>query len=124
MQTPQQEKGKAGEEIAAEMLEKKGYRIAERNWRANYGEIDLIAWHGERTLVFVEVKTRGSLAFGKPEEFIGRKKEEVMARTAAAYCRRINWEQAVRFDTVSILLRPDAQPKVEHFEDAFWPGWR
>ncbi len=115
------ETGKSGEEIAATLLEQKGYRIVERNWRAGHGEIDLIAFWKEKTLVFIEVKTRGSLAFGRPEEFVGRKKEDVLSRAAAAYCRKINWEQAVRFDTVSVLLRPNAQPVVEHFEDAFWP---
>ena len=68
------EKGRKGEEIAAEHLEQKGYRIAAKNWRAGRGEIDLIAWWKEKCLVFVEVKTRGSVAWGKPEEFVGKKK--------------------------------------------------
>lgn len=117
------EKGRKGEEIAAEHLEQKGFRIAERNWRAGRGEIDLIGWWKEKCLVFVEVKTRGSAAWGKPEEFVGKKKEEILARTGAAYCRQIGWEGQIRFDTVSILMKNEAVKSIEHFEDAWFPGW-
>lgn len=117
------EKGRKGEEIAAEHLEQKGYRIVAKNWRAGRGEIDLVAWWNEKCLVFVEVKSRGSAAWGKPEEFVGKKKEEMLARAGASYCRSIGWEGQIRFDTVSILMSGETVKNIEHFEDAWFPGF-
>ncbi|CAG0930904.1 partial hypothetical protein, partial [Planctomycetaceae bacterium] len=57
--------GKQGEDEAAAFLEGKGYAVLERNYRCRYGEIDIVARDG-RTVVFVEVKTRGSDRFGTP----------------------------------------------------------
>ncbi|HID55979.1 TPA: YraN family protein, partial [Candidatus Poribacteria bacterium] len=59
--------GLLGEEIAADFLRRKGYRLLERNIRIGRGEIDLVALDGE-TLVFVEVKTRKGLRYGHPSE--------------------------------------------------------
>jgi putative endonuclease len=78
----------------------------------------------EKTIVFVEVKARGTAKHGRPVEAVGKQKEDILARTAAAYCRKINWEKAVRFDTISVILRENSLPFLEHFEDAFWPGWK
>ena len=61
--------GKRGEELAAAFLESEGYTILDRNWRCPQGEIDLVALDGVDT-VFVEVKTRSSVAFGHPLEAI------------------------------------------------------
>jgi putative endonuclease len=69
------ELGKRGEEIAKEYLENKGYQILKMNWRHKRAEIDLIARH-EKTLIFIEVKTRSSVDFGHPEEFVDWKKEK------------------------------------------------
>ena len=49
--------GKLGEDIAAKYLEKKGYKIVERNYRKKWGELDIIAVAPDKTLVLVEVKT-------------------------------------------------------------------
>ena len=61
--------GDWGEEYARRFLEQKGYSIIEAKYRGKYGEIDLVAWEGE-CLVFVEVKSRRSRAFGRPEESV------------------------------------------------------
>lgn len=78
--------GDKGEEIACRWLEKQGFVIAERNFLCKMGEIDIIAWDpGDQTLCFVEVKTRSSLDFGYPCEFVDAKKRRRLENTAAYY---------------------------------------
>ena len=113
--------GKRGEALAAEFLERKGWRIAERNFRAGRGEIDLIAWAGNRLLVFVEVKTRRDDGFGGPEEAVDARKQDILARTAGIYMERIDYDWEIRFDIVAVLLRGDEVREIRHVEDAFFP---
>lgn len=115
------ETGKQGEQIATEFLEAKGWRIAERNWRAGRGEIDLIAWAEERLLVFVEVKTRAGDGYGGPEEAVDARKQDIMARTAGAYMEHIGYDWEIRFDIVAVLLKGDKVLEIRHVEDAFFP---
>jgi len=65
--------GKAGEAAAQSYLQRKGYRVAEVNYRSPYGEIDIVAFHGS-ILVFVEVRTRTGSSFGTPAESITAEK--------------------------------------------------
>ncbi|MCB0528311.1 MAG: YraN family protein [Saprospiraceae bacterium] len=113
--------GKRGEQIAAEYLEQKGWRIAERNFRAGRGEIDLIAWAGERLLVFVEVKTRSGDGFGGPEEAVDARKQDILARTAGIYMEQIDYDWEIRFDIIAVLLKGDKITAIRHAEDAFFP---
>jgi Holliday junction resolvase-like predicted endonuclease len=68
-----QRKGAKGEEIATDYLIEKGYTILERNWRHHHLEVDIIA-SKESLLHIIEVKTRHSLRYGRPEESITRDK--------------------------------------------------
>ena len=113
--------GKRGEALAAEFLERKGWRIAERNWRAGRGEIDLIAWAREGLLVFVEVKTRSGDHYGGPEEAVDARKQDMLARTAGVYMEEIDYEWEIRFDIVAVLLNGDKVLEIRHVEDAFFP---
>ncbi len=113
--------GKLGETLAANFIEKKGYRIIARNFRAGKGEIDLIAWAPEGALVFIEVKTRALDGFGGPEESVDRKKMDMLARTAGSYMEEINHEGEIRFDIISVLLRNSQLKDIRHAEDAFFP---
>jgi putative endonuclease len=115
--------GKAGEVLACQHLETLGYEIAEKNFRAGKGEIDLIAWSPgtPRTLVFVEVKTRSSDFFGAPEAFVGKDKQKIVSATAGAYMTKINYDWAIRFDIVAILVRKSGAPQINHIEDAWFP---
>jgi putative endonuclease len=115
--------GKTGETIACQHLESAGYEIAEKNFRAGKGEIDIIAWTPgkPRTLVFVEVKTRSSDFFGSPEAFVGKDKQKIVAATAGAYMQKIGYDWAVRFDIIAILVRKSGAPDVRHMEDAWFP---
>lgn len=96
--------GKLGEDLATEFLKKQGYKILERNFRKGYGEIDIIAIDHD-VLVFVEVKTRTSDAFGAPSEAIGYYKMQTLTRGAYFY-KSLHPElpEALRIDAVSVMV--------------------
>lgn len=111
--------GKMGEEIAADYLQKKGYRIIERGFKLFRGELDIIAYDGN-TLVFVEVKTRAGTEFGLPEEAVTPAKQKQIQRIAQGYLmERGLGDPDCRFDVLSILIKGDEGPAITHFEDAF-----
>lgn len=110
--------GDRGEQIAARYLEQQGFRILERNFRYERGEIDLVAEEGDE-LVFVEVKTRRSRSFGDPEESVDEAKEEQIRDTAEGYLvLRGVGERIYRFDIVAVLLEGET-PEIHHIRDAF-----
>ena len=112
--------GARGEDLAHRFLQKAGYTVVARNWRAEdgSGELDLVALDGD-TLVVVEVKTRATAEFGLPEEAVDQTKRTHLVRTAARYAREADVPlNQVRFDIVSVLL--DSQkPSMDHIRDAF-----
>ena len=94
--------GRTGERMAGEALIRQGYAILERNFRCQYGEIDLVAEH-EGELVFVEVKTRRGTAFGRPEEAVTPRKQQKILEVASFYldahdCSQRSW----RIDVVAV----------------------
>jgi len=96
--------GSTGEVIAEKFLMNNGYRILEKNFYYQHGEVDIIAKDGE-TLVFVEVKTRRSGRFGAPEEAVTPKKQEILRRTAEGYVILKNLNNVeCRFDVVSVSM--------------------
>jgi len=113
--------GHAGEAIAKRYLEERSYRILEANWRYRRAEVDLIAMDG-KTLVFVEVKTRNTTAFGEIEDFVTRKKEDMLIAAAHAYMEHIDHDWEIRFDIIAILYLDEQSYSVKHIEDAFFPG--
>ena len=120
--SPEISTGKLGEDIAQRYLQQHGLTVVARNWRprSSSGELDLIAWAGE-TLVFVEVKTRGTDEFGTPDRAVDREKQEHLWRAAREYARRAGVEPGrVRFDIVSVTLTP--LPSVQWIRDAFRMG--
>ncbi len=110
--------GEEGEQLAAAMLEEKGYTVLERNYRHKRSEIDLIV-RRDNWLVFVEVKTRTSDAFGFPEEFVDAKKKQKIFQGADYYLFITNWSGNVRYDIVAVNLEDD-RPIIHHIEDAFY----
>ena len=116
------ELGRAGEEAAAAYLERRGYRIVDRNARADRVEIDLVVARGG-TLVFVEVKTRRSRAQGAPECAVDARKQARIVRGAAAWLRDHRARpRRVRFDVVTCEPRPDGLWRIRHLEAAFDAG--
>ena len=113
-------KGNWAEEKAVKFLLKKNYTILERNWRFKKYEVDIIAKH-ENTIVFVEVKSRGTDAFGDPEMAVTRGKQRFLVTAADQYIRENNIELESRFDIVSILVINN-NITVKHLEDAFYPS--
>lgn len=115
--------GGGGERAAARRLTALGYRIVERNVRAPWGEIDLVALDGE-TLVFCEVKTRRGDAAGSPDEAIDPRKQARIARLAEGYllARPALAECECRFDAALVTKRWSGW-KVEVVKDAFQIGW-
>lgn len=103
--------------MAASFLEQKGYLVLNRNYRYKHSEIDLIVSR-ENWLVFVEVKTRSSTAFGFPEEFVDDKKAQKIMEGADQYLFETDWQGNVRYDIVSVTLSA-GKPEIVHFEDAF-----
>jgi putative endonuclease len=115
------ELGEKGEELAAELLSKKGYEIVERNYRFGHGEIDIIAKDPkDGYTVFVEVKARQNLEFGEPEFAITKSKQKQIKKMAELYLydKEIT-EIDCRFDVVAILFRGKIRPIVNHYENAF-----
>ena len=108
-----QERGKRGEDFAADFLRQQGFRIVERNVRSPHGEIDLVCQDGTTT-VFVEVKLRASTAFGAPEEVVVGKKLERMRGAAEWYVTNHRLTGAYRIDVVGITGNP---PRCTHLVD-------
>ena len=110
--------GKEGEKIAAAYLEKNGYRIVEINFRCPIGEIDIVA-KDKNDLVFVEVKTRKSIALGYPEQAVGIRKQKKMSQLALWYMqKRKIADTNARFDVVAITLIPENN-EVRLIQNAF-----
>ncbi len=118
--------GIIGEEEAARMLEKKGFRIVERNWRMGHLEIDLIA-ESKDEIVFAEVKARTS-TFGniRPEEYVDEIKRRRMIAAANGYIKYRKIEKLPRFDIIGILVNPLTHEIIyrNHLENAFIPRVR
>jgi putative endonuclease len=111
--------GAAAEDLAAGYLRSRGYAVIERNFHfGRKGEIDIIAREGG-DLVFCEVKSRTSDAFGPPECAVTARKQQTIRRVAHAYLYlRGIWEQSCRFDVVTIRRGADG-PVLELFKNAF-----
>jgi putative endonuclease len=114
------ELGLWGENLAADYLSQLGYYIIDRNVYTQYGEIDLVVQHGD-CIVFVEVKTRSSTAFGLPEEAVTVQKQIHLIDSAQAYLQLHpelsgDW----RIDVIAIQrYQHDQEPEIIHFENAF-----
>ena len=110
--------GVHGEALAARWYEHKGYEVLARNWRCRDGEIDLVV-RSENRVVFCEVKTRSTVAFGEGFESVTASKQRRIRRLAAKWLSELgpasdrSWVD-VRFDVVSI-----SRGRVEVIEDAF-----
>jgi putative endonuclease len=107
-----------GEDGAVAYLRDRGYRIVTRNWRCRLGEIDIVARDGE-TLVFVEVKSRRSSAFGTPQAAVDGRKQRKLSLAALQYLQdeRVKPGPA-RFDVVAVTVKDDGD-EIELIRNAF-----
>ena len=107
-------RGEQAETLAADFLSGKGLRIAVRNYRSRYGEIDLIAREGA-TVVFVEVRSRASDAYGGAAASITAAKRKKLLKTARHYLAGITPLPQCRFDALLITGEP---PRIEWIRNA------
>ncbi len=112
------ELGIQGEKLAQKYLKEKGYLILETNWRYGKAEIDIIAKKDD-ILVVIEVKTRSSEHYGKPEIFVNKKKMKLIMEAINYYVDQKNIEDEIRFDIISIIIN-QYRRDIEHIEDAFY----
>jgi putative endonuclease len=120
--------GKLGEELAVDFLLKKGYEILETNWTFQKAEIDIIA-KIDTKLAVIEVKTRSSLDFGLPQDFVKPKKIQLLVKAINEYVISKDLEVEVRFDIIAItasntlslpIQKGEKTFKIDHLIDAFY----
>jgi putative endonuclease len=114
--------GDAGEELAAQHLVRRGFRILERNYRTRWGELDIVAFDGA-TLAFVEVKSRRAAAGRTPFESVHARKRDQVRRMAASWLSerpRRPYARVLRFDAIGVTFdRAGQLLSLEHLESAF-----
>ena len=118
------ELGRRGEEAAFFYLRRRGYTVVARDWRSAKvrGDLDLVAWEN-KTLCFIEVKTRTSRNVATAESAVDEDKTQVLRRIARQYLQALPLEpEQVRFDVISIYYDAQQHAEMELFRDAF--DWR
>ena len=110
--------GNLAEQMATDFLERKGYKILDKNFRYQKAEIDIIASFN-KMIIIVEVKARGSDIFMEPQEAVTKKKIQSLVMAADFFMKDKDLDQEVRFDIIAVL--PDAKGRLQitHLEDAF-----
>jgi putative endonuclease len=112
--------GDAGEELVARWYADAGYRVLDRNWRCREGELDVVVARGP-VLVFCEVKTRRTTAFGIPAEAVTATKQRRLRTLAMRWLDEHPGARArtLRFDVASVLAPRDGDPVIDVIEAAF-----
>ncbi|MCL4111561.1 UNVERIFIED_CONTAM: hypothetical protein GTU68_056233 [Idotea baltica] len=116
--------GEFGEQLAAKFLRHEGLPVLYRNYRApRGGEVDVVCKHAGG-LVFVEVKTRTSVDFGRPASAVNLDKQRLISKGALSWLRELNHPDVVfRFDIVEVVLIEGKPPQFTRLENAFrMPG--
>jgi putative endonuclease len=117
---PRRALGAAGEQAVAEWYEGGGYRVLDRNWRCREGELDLVvARPGE--VVFCEVKTRRTDAFGSPLEAVTLPKQRRLRTLAARWLAEHpdTGARGLRFDVAAVMAPRGAALEIDVIEGAF-----
>jgi putative endonuclease len=113
--------GTWGEEVATAFLIDADYQILERNFRCRGGEVDIIARApGDKSLVFVEVKTRRGLSYGVPQLAVTPFKQRQISKAALTWLSKNRLhDHNARFDVIAILLHTDGRHAIDHIKNAF-----
>lgn len=114
------EKGKRGEQLAAEYLSKAGYNVILTNYHTKFGEIDIIS-RNDKYIVFVEVKTYRKGSMLRPAESVNIYKQKKIIKTACKYILDNKIKIQPRFDVLEILVNNEDFSAVEinHIKNAF-----
>ena len=124
MSVAKQTFGLKGERVAEKWLAVHGWEIADRRFKNGHRDIDLVATRTgpggtERTVAFVEVKTRATQAFGGPIAQVGWRKQRELSRSAKVWMSRFQRPgDTFRFDVVGVILGARTI-RVQHVENAF-----
>ena len=111
--------GTWGEALAAEYLQKHGYKLAAHGYQCRFGEIDLIAWDGD-ILCFVEVKTRTNVAMALPREYVTPQKQHKLRATAMLYLAERRLDCPTRFDVAEVYAEHGFDTaRIEYIKNAF-----
>lgn len=118
-----QDIGRKGEEIACSLLEARGHRIIERNWRYSHLEIDIISINADG-IHFVEVKTRRKSIQAPPQDNVDVAKQRKIARAAQAFLRSsgamLMKNAECCFDVVAVTFSGE-EATTEYIENAYIP---
>lgn len=115
------ELGIAGEELAVQRLRQEGMQVLEQRWKDHHLELDIIAFDpntGE--MVFVEVKTRSTSRWGRPEDAIDYSKITKTVRAAHHYMLLRNVNSPARFDVFAIYIPESGKTHIDYIKDAFY----
>jgi putative endonuclease len=114
--------GRLGERLAEAHLLQQGAQLLERNYRIDYGEVDLLFRH-EDELVAVEVKTRDVEDLEQPEEAVRWDQLRRIARAMATYAAAENLlEMPWRIDVVVIVIQSDGTVlRLDHLRSVYPP---
>lgn len=110
--------GRLAEELAANYLVEKGYKILQKNFRYQRAEIDIIA-EFQNQIIVVEVKARGTDIFMAPEEAVTKTKIKLLVLAADQYLKHHNINKEVRFDIITVLPDDSGKLEIKHLQDAF-----
>ncbi len=111
--------GKFGEQLSKKILLADGYQFVSKNYRNNKGEVDLICVDTEtKELVFFEIKSRSGKQYIAAEKSIHKKKQELLLKTANAYCLQFDVHMEIRMDVV-ILIKDRKVVWFKHIKSAF-----
>jgi putative endonuclease len=112
------ELGKKGEQLAVDFLLKNKYEIIERNYRFDKAEVDIIA-QKDKILAIIEVKTRSTVDFGNPQDFVKPKQIKNLVKAVDEYINENYLDIEVRFDIIAIVKEKKGF-SIEHLENAFY----
>ena len=110
--------GNLAEDLAAEFLAKKNYKILVRNFRYQKAEIDIVA-EFENIIVVTEVKARSYNTVIEPQEAVTKKKIKSIVMCADFFMSEKNIDKEVRFDIITVLPDEKGVLQLNHIEDAF-----
>jgi len=112
--------GRWGQRRCEIYLRKKGLKTLTRNYASRTGEIDLIMVDSDRSVVFVEVKTRTKEEFTPTEDVVNKPKMDKMAKTARYFISSYKIDnRPYRFDVVTVTLGQRGPAQIRHYKNAF-----
>ena len=110
--------GNLAENLAAEFLMKKSYKILVRNFRYQRAEIDIVA-EFQNLIVVVEVKARSYNTLIEPQEAVTKKKIKAIVMCSDFFMSENAINKEVRFDIITVLPDEKGKLQINQIEDAF-----